>query len=321
MKKILIIIVIIILIILFCFTLNKKKTENISALSYLKITNNVPKNELLLYFVNKYNNDTYKNYFNKIINLKIKKTPVYVIKKINNNYEYEVYLYRYDTYRIRNFIYKNKDYLDVTLENFNTFPKKEIIDQLDVKLYNNYLFKQNEKECKLEDEDDIKIMKDNKFIIVSYDVNDKFFESKKSTFNYYYRNNEYLYTEEIKEINNNYTYYIKEEDYNGNILKTNIYNLFYSVFENEDKEKYLVNLFESDDCIIFYAYKPKTDTHAFYYEKSTFEKFVSFLEYFKYDNEIINYVKNTYNNTYDFCFSYDMDNDYIVQKTAIFSIF
>ena len=45
------------------------------------------------------------------------------------------------------------------------------------------------------------------------------------------------------------------------------------------------------------------------------------LEYFKYDDEILNFSKKQYSNNYDFCFSYDMNDDGIIQKTAIFSIF
>jgi hypothetical protein len=98
-------------------------------------------------------------------------------------------------------------------------------------------------------------------------------------------------------------------------------NRHYSSVKTEDKKRYLVDLFESNDCIIFYAYKPKTNTHALYYEKSTFDKFILFLEYFKYDKNIIDFCKNKYNNTYDFCFSYDLDDKFNIKKTAIFSIF
>jgi hypothetical protein len=46
-----------------------------------------------------------------------------------------------------------------------------------------------------------------------------------------------------------------------------------------------------------------------------------FLNYFKYDKNIIDFCNEKYNDNYKFCISYDMDNNNIPQKTAIFSIF
>lgn len=280
---------ILIFILFICWFIFKKNNDNISALSYVKVNNNVPKNELLFKFVDTYNDNKYTDYFNKIINLKLQRTPVFVIKKVDNTYEYEVYFYRYDPNRKSK--YKNGEYLTIVLDNYETFTKKQEFDKLDVKPYNNKLFKENE------------------FIIVSYDVNENFFNNNKLTYNYYFENE-----------NENYLF-IKEEDTEGNIVTTYKYGLFSILFEIEDKKKYLVDLFETDDCIIFYAYKPKTNTHALYYEKSTFDKFILFLEYFKYDNNIIDFCKYKYNNTYDFCFSYDLDDKFNIKKTAIFSIF
>ena len=299
MKIVILFVIILFLIIIICWNLYKSKTniksENISALSYVKIDNNVPKSELLYKFVNKYNDSKYVNYFNKIIKLNLYRTPVYVIKKNNDKYEYEIYFYRYDPYRKSNYTTPNANYLDVILDKYDTFTKKNEFDELDIKPYNNKLFKENN------------------FIIVSYDVNENFFKNSNDlTFNYYFDSGD------RKDL---FRYLIREEDSNGTITLTNKYGLFITIFQPTDKKKYLVDLFESDDCIIFYAYKPKTKTHAFYYEKSTFDKFILFLKYFKYGKEIIDFSRKTYNNTYDFCFSYDMNDDGIIQKTAIFSIF
>jgi hypothetical protein len=285
---------ILILILFIYWFIFKKNTDNISALSYVKVNNNVPKNELLFKFVDTYSDNKYTDYFNKIINLKLERTPVYVIKKVGNTYEYEVYFYRYDPYRKSKYKIPNTGYLIIILDDYKTFAKKQDFDKLDVKPYNNKLFKENE------------------FIIVSYDVNEKFFNNTELTYNYYFEN------ENEKDL---FRYLTKEEDSQGNIVTTNKYGLFSMLFKTEDKKKYLVDLFESDDCIIFYAYKPKTNTHALYYEKSTFDKFILFLEYFKYDKNIIDFCKNKYNNTYDFCFSYDLDDKFNIKKTAIFSIF
>jgi hypothetical protein len=148
------------------------------------------------------------------------------------------------------------------------------------------------------------------FIIVSYDLNENFFNNINHTYNYYY----------FKHNDNKFFYYIKEEDSNGNIIETNKYNLFYLIFNNKDRYIFLIDKFEDDDCIIFYAYKPKTNSHAIYYENLTFEKFIYFLNFFKYDNDIIIFCKTNYNNSYRFCISYDMNNNYQVQKSAIFSV-
>ena len=52
-----------------------------------------------------------------------------------------------------------------------------------------------------------------------------------------------------------FRYITIEENYQGIIKETNQYGLYYSIFKDfNDKKKYLINLFESDDCIIFYAY-------------------------------------------------------------------
>jgi len=300
MKIVILLVIILFFIIIICWNIFKngklnKESENISALSYLKVNNNVPKSELLYKFANKYNDSKYVNYFNKIINLNLYRTPVYVIKKNNNKYEYEIYFYRYDPHRKSKYDSPNANYLDVILDKYNTFTKKNEFDELMVKPYKNKLFKEND------------------FIIVSYDVNEKFFKNSNDiTFNYYFDSGDRT---------DSFRYLIREEDSSGNIITTNKYGLFITIFLPTDKKKYLVDLFESDDCIIFYAYKPKTKTHAFYYEKSTFDKFILFLEYFKYDKEIIDFSKKTYNNNYDFCFSYDMNDEGIIQKTAIFSIF
>ena len=119
-------------IIIICWNIyitNKSKTnskiENISALSYVKINKNVPKSELLYKIANKYNDSKYINYFNKIINLNLYRTPVYVIKKNNEKYEYEIYFYRYDPYRKSNYKTPNANYLDVILDKYDTFTKKK----------------------------------------------------------------------------------------------------------------------------------------------------------------------------------------------------
>jgi hypothetical protein len=184
----------------------KKKTDNISALSYVKVNNNVPKNELLFKFVDTYSDNKYTDYFNKIINLKLERTPVYVIKKVGNTYEYEVYFYRYDPYRKSKYKIPNTGYLIIILDDYKTFAKKQDFDKLDVKPYNNKLFKENE------------------FIIVSYDVNEKFFNNTELTYNYYFEN---------ENKNDLFRYLTKEEDSQGNIVTTNKYGLFSILFKTE----------------------------------------------------------------------------------------
>jgi hypothetical protein len=290
----LIALIIIIIILFYLFKMKNYNDTNISALSYLAINDIVPKKELLLKFVDNYNDKKYKNYFNKLINLNLIRKPVYVIKKINDQYEYEVYFYRYDPFRDSKYNYKHCKYFDISLDNYDNFIKKSQLDSLNIKAYQNKLFGEND------------------FIIVSCDINDNFFKSGPSFYSYYF------YNEEDK---HKHRYLIKEEYNNGNIITTNTYGLFYSIFEREDRNKYLIDLFETEDCIIFYGYKSKTDLHAFYYENLNFDKFIAFLIYFKYDIDIINFCKENYNNNYKFCVSYDMDKNYIPLKSAIFSIF
>lgn len=291
--------------------MNKK--NNVSALSYLNTKYNVPKYELLYLFIDKYNDDKYKNYMNKILNLNLKMSPVYVIKKINNNYEYEIYFYRYDQYRKSTFKDKHANFLDLRLNNYHeTFPTIEQLKELNLNLYSNKLFNNNLKYIQFKKDNNIQFDKntEDEFIIVSYDVNEKFFINENHTYNYYY----------FKHHDPTYTFYIKEEDDNNKITETNQYNLFYYIFNKNDRIKFLVDKIESEDCIIFYAYKPNKNMHALYYENLHFGKFIYFLEYFNYDKDIINFCNTNYNNNYRFCVSYDMNIDYQVQKTAIFSI-
>ena len=44
-------------------------------------------------------------------------------------------------------------------------------------------------------------------------------------------------------------HYIKEEDMYGNIIETNKYNLFYNVFNFNDRTKFLINEFSNPDKI------------------------------------------------------------------------
>ena len=302
----------IIIFILFYF-INTTNKNNVSVLSYVNTKYNVPKCELLLLFINKYNDEKYNKYINKILTLNLLMKPVYVIKKINNNYEYEIYFYRYDQYRQSSFDVKNANFFDLKLNNFHeTFPTIDQLIEINIDLYKNKLYNDNLKYIEYKKNNNIKFdkTKDNEFIIVSFDINENFFNNNNHTYNYYY----------FKHDDPKFLFYIKEEDMYGNIIETNKYNLFYNVFNFNDRPKFLIDEFEIDDCIIFYAYKPINNIHALYYENLSFHKFIYFLEYFKYDNDIINFCKNTYNNNYRFCVSYDINNRYEVLKSGIFSI-
>lgn len=302
------------MIIIFLYFMNKSNNKNnVSVLSYVNTKYNVPEYELLFLFINKYNDQKYNNYMNKILKLNLLMKPVYVIKKTNNNYEYEIYFYRYDQNRQSTFNDKHANFLDLKLNEYNkTFPTITQLKELNIHFYKNKLFNDNLKYIEYKKKNNIKFdkTKEEEFIIVSCDINEKFFNNNDHTYNYYY----------FKHNDPKYLFYIKEEDQNGNITETNKYNLFYIIFNFNDRTKFLINKFESDDCIIFYAYKPIKNIHALYYENLHFHKFIFFLEYFDYDNDIINFCKNNYNNNYRFCVSYDMNNNYKVLKSAIFSI-
>jgi hypothetical protein len=295
------------------YILYNPSKNNITALSYVNTKYDIPKYELIHLFINKYNDEKYEKYINNILSLKLLIKPVYCIKKMDNNYEYEIYFYRYDENRQSNFIYNfNYNILNIKLSNyFKTFPTNDQLKEMNINLYKNKLFIDNLEYIEYKKKNNINFDDINKeFIIVSYDVNENFFKSDYHKYNYYYYNSDNL----------PYTYFIKEEDIDGNIIETNKYNLFYCIFKSEDKDKFLVNEFECDECVIFYAYKPIKNLHAIYYENLSYYKFIYFLEYFKYDNDIIEFCNNNYNNNYRFCISYDMNNIYQVIKSGIFSI-
>jgi hypothetical protein len=259
-----------------------KHNTQISALSYKYINNKVPEYELLYLFIKNYNDIKYINYMNKFKTNKIYQPPVYCIKKIGNKYEYEIYLYKYNPYR--------PSFLKIEI-NYNTF-----LSNKDYKHFNICPQKMNNTML-------------NKCIILSYDINEDFFKNNNISYNYYLNNDD-----------SKFPYCIYEEDYLGKIEKTNIYGLFYHIFKYNDREKFLIHEFETKDTIIFYAYKSKTKCHAIYFENLCFTKFILFLNYFKYDKNIINFCKNNYNNTYKFCISYDLDVELKITKTTIFSI-
>ncbi len=287
-----IITLILIFLIMIFLNINRPIQKNISALSYLTVKFDVPHNELLKLFITKYSDDKYMKYFDKI--LSINKLPVYVIKKIGDKYEYEVYFYRYNPNRKSSFKVKNAAYLDIKLDEYKKFPTRENFDFLGIKPYNNELFNKNN------------------FIICSYDINESFFKNRNPTFNYYFDNDKDRY---------HFRYITIEEEPSGKIQETNKYGLFNHIFKNQsDRSKFLIDKFETDECIVFYAYKPKTNSESLYYENLNYDKFIYFLEYFKYDNEIIDFCQKTYNNNNRFCISYDIAKDKSILKTAIFSI-
>ena len=216
-KKILILLTLLIL-----FVIISKKSykiiNNISALSYLRVLHNVPHKELIDFFIKQYSTYKYQKYIDLVKS--INKLPVYVIKKIDDKYEFEIYFYRYDPDRKTDFKIHNANYLDIKLDSLDKFPSKKEFDLLNVKPYKNKLFK------------------DNKFIICSYDVNENFFTNNtKITYNYYFDNEkDGIY----------FRYIIIEEDQYGSINETNKYGLYYTIFnDNNDRKKYLIYIFES----------------------------------------------------------------------------
>jgi hypothetical protein len=295
MKTKLIIFIIVLLLFIFCYiNITKFKNNNIytlskttnntkiSALSYKYINSKVPEHELLYFFMKNYNDIKYVNYINKFNINKIFQPPVYCIKKINDKYEYEIYLYKYNPYR--------PSFLKLDI-NYNTF-----LSNKDYNYLNIYPKKIND--SLLEN-----------FIILSYDINEHFFKNNKISYNYYLNNND-----------KKFCYCTYEEDYLGNVNKTNIYGLFYHIFNYNDRKQFLIELFETNETIIFYAYKSKTNCHCIYFENLCFKKFLLFLKFFKYDTKIINFCINKYDNTYKFCVSYDLNSEFMITKTTIFSI-
>lgn len=283
----------------------KNKKENISGLTYRYVDYNVPHNELLYYFVENYNKK-YKDFFKKIDSLQ--KKPVYTIKKINDKYEYEIYFYKWDHSR-----YKDKSKQNLFEKNY---VKNEKIKNLELLLnYEHKLFNNNNT-VKKEDFDSIyikpylnKLFKENEYNILSFDINDDFFKNKEHVYNYYY-----TYDDDI------YKFIVKEEYPNGNIIETNKYCLFYNKFNIKDKNKFFIDKFECPGCIIFYAYKTKTKADSIYITELLFDKFIYFLKYLKYDEKIIKFCQNNYNDTNKFTISYDVLDNKIL-KSCITSIF
>ena len=70
------------MIIICLYFMNKSNNKNnVSLLSYVNTKYNVPEYELLFLFINKYNDQKYNNYMNKILKLNLLMKPVYAIKK------------------------------------------------------------------------------------------------------------------------------------------------------------------------------------------------------------------------------------------------
>lgn len=133
-------------------------------------------------------------------------------------------------------------------------------------------------------------------IIVSFDLNKSFFENGSSEINFYY-----------ERFDDEYPYFVLEESTDGTIRKTNEYGLVKTQMK-----------FSEPGGIMFFAEKPYKGTCAVYYENMSFEKFLEFLAYFKYDQCLVQFCRDTYDATYKFCVSYDYDQDMRIIKSTIF---
>ncbi|NBS67969.1 hypothetical protein EBT31_03515 [bacterium] len=135
------------------------------------------------------------------------------------------------------------------------------------------------------------------FIIMSFDLNSDFFEHGSSETNFYY-----------ERFDDEYPYFVLEESRDGIIRMTNRYGLIRTEMK-----------FTEPDSIMFFAEKPYKGTCAVYYEKMSFQKFLEFLAFFKYDQALIQFCRDTYDDTYKFCVSYDYDSEMRIIKSTIFS--
>lgn len=186
---------------------------------------------------------------------------VYAIKKYETGYEHELYFYTYDP--------KRKSHLVLEHDGI----RAEVPEASNCSLYwTNY-------------------------IIVSFDLNAKFFEQGPSELNFYYERH-----------HPEYPYFVLEEGRDGIIRRTNEYGLIHQPMK-----------FSEPDSIMFFAEKPYKGTCAVYYENMSYEKFLEFLAFFKYDTALQDFCRQTYDSGYKFCVSYDYDLDMKIIKSTIFS--
>lgn len=146
------------------------------------------------------------------------------------------------------------------------------------------------------------------YIITSMDI-DSNCEILTDHINFYYEVNHYYTCEE---------YSIKN---NTNILQ-NIYDIDYKVLPYEGHHhKFIIN-YKLPDTIVFIANKIQKKHICYYFENVKWYIFLKFLEDFNYSEDFIQFCKDTYNDSYRFCFSYDIDADTeTIQKSTIFSVY
>ena len=74
-------------------------------------------------------------------------------------------------------------------------------------------------------------------------------------------------------------------------------------------------------CQSIMTKKPLKKSKCIYIENMSYNMFLKFLKYFVYPSEFIGFCQQTYNDSYNFCVSYDLsDADNSIIKTTIFNI-
>lgn len=131
--------------------------------------------------------------------------------------------------------------------------------------------------------------------------------------NYYYE----------QEFNKGYNYKAEEvvtSSCNG--FLTNIYGMDKYVLAYEPEHQKFLQKYKTEDTIAFVSKKITKNCTGYYFENAKMQSFLDFLYDFQYDTLFIEFCQTTYDNTYRFCFSFDIDNDTMQPtKTAIFSVF
>lgn len=264
--------------------LNERENVRISPLSYIRMKNKIVELELMKFFVDK--DKVVKRYINNL-KFKTNNKPVYAVKKYDDRYEFEIYFYRYKPDR--------ESPIRIILDKMDKFPSLRELDKANI----------NIRKCKLFDSN---------FIICSYDINRKSIKNGTSECNFYY-------DVEGGNMVTNYPYYILEESIDGEVVKTNEYGLIKDIMSKKEQRNYLVNKFTCGDEVVFFAKKPLKNTECVYIEGMYYKKFIKFLRYFGYKDDFIKFCKNTYDDSYKFCVSYDLNSSKDIIKTTIFGMF
>lgn len=259
---------------------------NISPVSYIRIDKNVPKFELLNFFLNK-TSIPVKNFINSRLNYSNPNKPVFIIKqKVGqpSNIEFELAFYRSDP---------NRPYMNNILLSNTFFTKKEI-EKVDSNITKSKLYDYND------------------FVACYAKINEETISRGSNNVNF-------LYTSKGNS-NLQFPFFIVQDNLKGDIKHTDKFARLDDIIDKSKYHLYYLDGIIDKEFMLFFASKPLDKTEAIIIEDLSFDNFLKFLNLCKYPRDFINFCKINYNSSYIFCVSYEIDISREIVSSSIYGI-